>query len=420
MTAPNSSNPETERRRCRAGNSAGAAWTAALVLSLLLNVALALALVLNLRARRSDKPNAAPAQAVVGTNTEGMSTALVVPREGMVEVNAEWHWDALAALDLRTLKNRLEEAGCPEHVRRAIMSELVHQEYAPRLREAFDRAQEGFWDVQAVVKSGRRAPSSTDRARAEEAYAILRNERDRRMEELVGGRWNRSGWPEIRDRDEVDPRLSFLSPTQRQQLERQERAVAELRQALRSQGLTGPEEEQRVAELKAVHEAERATFLSPDEALELRLRRSPYDHVVQDLYSFEPTPEERRAIIELHEAHDGNVPAEALSKALGDGRAGQFRRARDNAYESLHKLGTHLQLPEEYILRVYELKVGAEEQARALRVRSDLTSAQKGEALRRLEQVTLGNLDTYLGPDGRDLYLRNGGWWVKALTGPGN
>jgi hypothetical protein len=157
-------------------------------------------------------------------------------------------------------------------------------------------------------------------------------------------------------------------------------------------------------------------FLSPEEIEEYRLRYSRYSHVARNLYSFEPSSQERQALIHLHEAYDGKVPDGELGKALDNEQLLEFKRARDRSYEAIYQVGSYLKLPAEQIIRVYELKQASEERAKAIRGQPELNNRQKAELLRALESETLTGLASEFGPEGRNLYLKNGGWWMQGLT----
>ena len=385
-------------------------WTTALVLSAVLN----LVLLLHLRARHV--PGAASVVPTEESFAQPGNRAEAVPNPPKTD-RLEWHWDNLASLDFRTLRSRLLETGCPEHTVRAILEVAIDRKYRPGLADLFRRTQTHFWEQQVVVKTGRSVPRTPEQTKAEQAFSLLQQERDRVMKELVGPDWDRQGSPRLQDREQTDPRLSFLSEEQRQRIEEQQKAVSELRQSLSLQGIPEADVNMQMKSLQAEHELEWSQFLSPEEAEEYRLRRSPFNHVAQNLYSFEPSSHERQAIIHLHEAYDGKVPDAELEKALGSERFVQYQRARDRSYESIYKVGSYLKLPEEQMIRTYELKQAAEERAKAIRGQRDLDNSQKAELLDTLEHETLEGLAIQFGLEGRDLYLRKGGWWVNELAG---
>lgn len=389
-------------------------WMAALALSLILN----LMLLLNFRARRNAMAasNLPPQNPIAPRHGQRPETTGAQQPAGLDRL--EWRWDDLSILDFRTLRSELLAAGCPERTMGAILEVMIDLEYRPRLADLFGQMQANFWDQEVVAKTGRNAPRTAEQTNAEQAFSSLRQERERMMKELVGPDWDRPGSPRFRDSDQVDPRLSFLSEEKRRRIEEQQKAVAELRQHLRSQGVSEADANHQVKALQTDHEFERAEFLSPEEAEEYHLRGSVFNHVVQNLYSFEPSARERQSIIRLHETYGGKVPEAELETALGRERFVQFQRARDPGYESIYKVGSYLNLPEEHFIAAYELKQAAEQQARTIGGRRDLDKSQRAELLRSLQQSTLKDLSDRFGQSGRDLYLKNGGWWIKGLIEP--
>jgi hypothetical protein len=105
-----------------------------------------------------------------------------------------------------------------------------------------------------------------------------------------------------------------------------------------------------------------------------------------------------------------------LEAVIGPERAKEFNRARDQSYAFIYRVSAGLGLGEEHATRVYELKQQVEIQAQSIRHTPGLGVGKRSELLRTLEQETLTSLDNQFGTAGRDLYLKNGGWWVKDLA----
>ena len=379
-----------------------AIWGAALALSLILNLVLGFYYLAGKRWAQAGRPNA--------PDPKGPSVSdLAAARPPAPAAAAPWVWADLATLSFHSLHARLLESGCPEHTVRAILGVVIDREYRPRLAQLFARMQENFWDQQVVVKTSRPAPKTPEADAATHEFATLMREREQLRRALAeASRPNSS-------RDDPDPRLNFLTLEQQGRLQQQQEALRHLRQDLRAQGFDSADVEKEVEALKAQHAEERRQFLTPSELEQYGLRNSRFNYVVQDLYDFDISDQERKTIIQLHEAHDGRVPDGVLEEALGAERAAAYKRARDPAYAALCRVGDYLSLSPSQAQAVYALKLEVETRAKAIRSQPGLRAAERSAMLNGLQAETLAGLAKHFGPTGRDLYLKNGGWWVNQL-----
>lgn len=379
-------------------------WTATLVFSLLLNLVLLFQL-------RPDQPGLATEE----RQPPPLATELKTRKSALITGPAEWHWSDRLALDFRTLRSRLLAAGCPEHTVHAILETVINARYLPQLTDLYGKSQPDFWEQLAVIKTGRKLAKTVEQKKGEQSFNLLLKERAELLKELAGPGSDHGGPRPSRDDDQEDPRVSFLPTEKRHRIEEQQNAVTDLRQHLKALGADDKEIENQVKALRSLHDSELTEFLTQAEIEEYRLRRSPYNHLMQNQYSFESSHQERVAIVRLYEEFEGKVPDAALEEALGRERSIQFRRSGDGGYESMHRVGRHLNLTEDKINQAFELKQGAEARAQEIRNRRDLDRKQKAGLLRNLEQEARANLAGQFGPDGGELYLKNGGWWIQAL-----
>jgi hypothetical protein len=380
---------------------------------LFLSVALNLLLVLHLAAVRSNAPGSTQTAPI--SNPVRPKTSIPEPDPSRSE-GSGWDWLSVSTWDLTTLNNRLVQAGCPEHTREAIVEAALDQEYRHRKWQLFARVHANFWERVAVTKTSRGTPSTPEIQQAEAELGQLYQAANAKSQALLGRRYDgpRRHWD--RPDSAEEPHADFLSESQRQRLAAQEQEVARLRETLRSQGIPSQEEDAQVKALKAQHDLEQRPFMTEDEAGEYRARTSRFGYVLQHLYGFEPTARERQEIIRVYEAHDGRVPPAELEAVIGPERAKEFNRARDQSYAFIYRVSAGLGLGEEHATRVYELKQQVEIQAQSIRHTPGLGVGKRSELLRTLEQETLTSLDNQFGTAGRDLYLKNGGWWVKDLA----
>ena len=332
----------------------------------------------------------------------------------------ELRWDALSNLDLRTLRARLLAMGCPEHTVKAVLEMAIHDAYSLQMRALYCQQAGDFWENAVVAKTRRRQRPTPQQDEARQKLGELENERRILMDELVGQNWDRRRpgrlLDQFVDRDSGDPRLSFLPEAKRQRMLEQDRAISELRQNLRSQRMPEEEVNRHLKVLQAEHNAERAQLLSAEELDEYNLRASSQAYFVKELYGFEPTSDERRAIIRLEEAYDGKAPETELQKLLGDERFAQFQRGRDPSFHSIYNFASNLGLGEDRMIAVYELKQNAERLAATVRTKASVPLGQRRATLEALRQQTEAAIGSHFGEAGREMYKRSGGWWMERLT----
>ena len=379
---------------------------------LLLSLALNALLFWNLAARSMPANSTAPVQNTI-VNQEPFQTSEV----RSTSLAQAIHWSDLSALDYHALRTRLLAAGCPQETAHTILKTVIDRAYTPRLIENFAKWRNDFWAEAVLIKTPRNLPQDPEKKKAANAFNSLLDERDNLLRQLGLPDSDRH-FPLKFDEDETDPRISFLSDKKRRAIASQKREIFDLRKEWRQSGVSYEENEAKIGELQQQHEIERSSFLTPEEIEEHNLRFSSHSQVVQNLYSFEPSLEERKAIIQLYEAHQGKAPDAELEKALGIDRFRRFQRSRDEAYENIYKIGSSVNASEDQILRVFELKKSAEAQATSLRSRQDLAKPQRDELLRALHEQTLSRLTAEFGPQGRDLYLKDGGWWINNNLRP--
>lgn len=256
------------------------------------------------------------------------------------------HWKKLSGLNYYALRESLLVAGCPKETVRLILETVIDREYVPKLVENFAKARSNFWNNAVLVKTPRNTPENPEEKNASRAFSALLDERDRLIQQFVRPEWDRRNMLRFEE-DETDPRIAFLSENKRRLIASQRREIFDLRQNWRRADIPHGEIEEKVADLQRQHATERSGLLTREEIEEYNLRSSRFSHVVQHRYSFEPSPAERKAIIQLYEAHDGQVPEAELEKALGPDRFIRFQRAHDQTYEDTYKVGASLKLPED-------------------------------------------------------------------------
>jgi hypothetical protein len=385
-------------------------WTGVLVVSLALNGGL---LVLLATTRPVE-----PAQTPGLTETQ-LAPAAVAPAEpGASTAPPAFEWTELVAEDLAEYAENLRALGCPEHVVRGVMADEIRSRYLPLIRQLRRVSVEEHWDRAAGVKSANRRERAPEAAAAEDRLNNLYREFMEQQREF-GIHDDRSGRDRFPDLDRDDLSLNFLSEEKQARLRQEVAAVDQLRDQLRSEGVSEEEVRQRVAELEAAHARGRQEFLDPAEYAEYVRRRSPHSGLIGSLMGFEPTPEERVAILDWRESAGDEVAAAdwetTLRPLLGDARFAEFERALDPNYRELFEMTAHFGLDHSVANEVFAVQQATATAVAGLRADEELEPERFFEALSEVQLEAERVVRARLGDAVFEVYARRADW----LKGPG-
>lgn len=383
-------------------------WAAVLTVSLALNGCL-LALI---RTGHAGEPAAGPRQAAMIEEPGAVVPA--VPDEGLPP--PVFQWSDLAVEDLRGYAQNLREIGCPEHVVRGVMAEEIQSRYLPLIRQLRRVSVEEHWERAADVKSANRNERTPEATAAEERLNNLYREymEQQRAFGIRDKRNRRDRFPDI-DRDDLS--LNFLSEEKQARLRQDEEAVDQLRLQLRTEGVPEDEVRQRVAELQAAHARGREEFLEPAENEEYNRRMSPHSGVIGSLIGFEPTPQERAAIMDWRvsagDATTEGVWEAVLRSLLGEVRYAEMERALDPNYRELYEMTAHFGMDPSVADEVYALQQATASALAGLRAGEGLESERYSEALTEVRIEAERAVRARLGDEVFGVYARRADW-LKA------
>lgn len=326
-------------------------------------------------------------------------------------------WPELHTTELPTLIGRLQEAGFPPHVVRAVVIGQLSESFTAR-RKALEAgsARTDFW------KSGVTMDPKTRTALVE-----LNREMESTIRNLLGP-----------DPDEqTDLSLSFLPPEKVRDLRRAREQMIEKQIALSASGtITSMQyEAMRKEERDAI-----AAVLTPAELLEYDLRNSDTARNLRTrLAAFSPSEQEFRSVFQLQAEFDERFSnmarsmsqedmrarmeaeknlAEQIKAVLGPERAEEYARKTDYNYVRTSQLVARLELPPETADQLFALQKEYQErrmeQARSGTVRNreqymeDLAAMQK-EAAERVNALLRS-------PSAAEAYKQYGGQWLESLV----
>jgi hypothetical protein len=383
-------------------------WAAVLAVSLALTGCL-LALV---RTGDAGEPAAGPRQ--VAMIEEPGAVVPAAPDEGLPP--PVFQWSDLAVEDLRGYAQNLREIGCPEHVVRGVMADEIRSRYLPLIRQLRRVSVEEHWERAADVKSANRNERTPEAMTTEERLSNLNREYMEQQREF-GIRDKRSRRDRFPDFDRDDLSLNFLPEEKQARLREEAEVVRLLRRQLRSENLSEDEVRQRVAELEAAQARGREEFLEPAEYEEYHRRRSLHSGVIGSLMGFEPTPQERAAIMDWR-VSAGDEVAEgvweaALRSLLGEVRYAEMERALDPNYRELYEMTAHFGLDHSVANELYAAQQASATAVAGLRAEEELEPERRLEGLAEVQAESERAVRALLGDEVFGVYARRADW-LKA------
>ena len=404
----------------------------AIILSLGLNVALAAAAWWPARNQPASAPVTLVTKAITNRAPEAAEDART--HSPPQETSARLHWSMIESEDYHAYIANLRAIGCPEPTIRDIIYADVSEMFVRKRQAWLEAMERQFWDFLASDKTQR----GDDEWQMK--YDALKEEKEKLLKDLLGD----SREPTAQKWRPQYPlaQLEFLSEEKQEQAARIFEKYNQLRRDMQAQPgqSIGPDGRERFKDLMQQQEADLKQLLTGEEYDEYKLRRSSAVHVVQNLYGFEPTEEESRAIARLQmELEEGlqkpDPPAvrdkqtilaarqqaqkrmdEIVKGVLGDDRFAEFKRASDPRFQEIYRVAGRYDLPPEVAVRVYEIRDAAEHEANRLRLDTRLCEDQRQAALEAIEQETERAIEENFGVSGLKTYKRDGGGWLDAMA----
>ncbi len=337
-------------------------------------------------------------------------------------------WDALQSDDLGTLIARLRAAGFPAAAIRAIVGAQIQKRFADRMNALVRTVEDTpFW---------RPAPmNSMNNPKLMEERQQIYRERARLLRELLGpDTFAYSGDATAAQRRQ----FGDLPKSKIDAIERINEDYAEMLSQVRAatQGITLPEDREKIALLEREKRADLAAILTPAEFADYEMRTSPITMRIRAaLTLMDATEAEFRAIFaaqqpfaailypermtsgsdQMQLRREATTKMEAqLKAALGDTRANEFLRASNYEFQQLVQIAQRENLPASAAVRAYELRTTTSEESARIGSNHNLSNEDKRAALKTLAQNTALQLVATLGATGGQAYAQSASW-LKAI-----
>jgi hypothetical protein len=350
-------------------------------------------------------------------------------RAARAETKSASLWSRLQSEDLKTFAERLRAAGFPPATIRAIVDAELGHRFAPRLEELRRVMRETpYWRGDNPFYSGSN--------KLYESYSQINRERLRAVREVLGSDAYAFG---TTDPTEAQRRqFGNLSPGKIEMVQRINDDYAEMISQVRAsmQGITLPEDREKLALLEREKRADLAGILTPEELADYQMRSSNVTSRLRTALTIMDASEaEFRAIFQAHQAHaetlfptagsgvtySSNDPAnprmvasrqiqEELTGTLGADRYAQFQRANDREFQMLYQLSRTDNLPYETVVRAYDTRSNASAASAKIMDDPALTPDAKRAALKDLAQQSRTQILSTLGQTAGPSYAKSAQW----------
>ena len=354
----------------------------------------------------------------------GQAPAQETPVERIVREVEAFHWSQIEADDYQTYVENLRRIGCPEETIRDLVKQDLDKLYDQRKADILSKApaRKEFW------KTGNPSSIGKPSASANSQMAQLDQEKNGVLGELFGAPGlaaiNRPG-PLARARSEAKSgyAMDFIPEETKAELNNLEREFGSELLKKMAQGATDAQDIAEIRGLRTEREDRIATMLTPDQKTEYDLRNSPTAANMRlQMDGFDPSEDEFRDIFAVRKNFDdeyGVVPGSNVSASdmesrqfaeqemnkqirdsLGDDRFQDYLRQTDYDYKSISKITERQGLGDNISAQVYEMKGGAEELAREIRMNTSLSIEERQMQLGQIRTETSRSIESLIGGQG--------------------
>ncbi|SVA11140.1 uncharacterized protein METZ01_LOCUS63994 [marine metagenome] len=354
----------------------------------------------------------------------GRAPGQAVPVERIVREVEPFHWSQIEADDYQTYVENLRRIGCPEETIRDLVKQDLDKLYDQRKADILSKApaRKEYW------KTGNPSALSRPSSATSSQMAQL----DREKNEVLGDLFGSQGMAAInrpnplaraRSQSKSGYAMDFIPEETKAELNTLEREFGSELLKKMAQGATDAQDMAEIRRMRTERDDRIATMLTPEQKMEYDLRKSPTAANMRlQMDGFDPSEDEFRDIFAARKAFDnehGVVPGSSISPAdaeirqlaeqemnnqirtsLGDDRFQDYLRQTDYDYKSIHKITQRQGLGENISAQVYQMKGGAEELAREIRMNTGLSIEERQMQLGQIQNETSISIESLIGGQG--------------------
>lgn len=348
------------------------------------------------------------------------------PSPVIVAVDEAFQWSQLESADYRVYLAKLRAIDCPEVTIRDLITADVNAAFAPRVRDLVDPVSAQFWVLIAHPKEFEKMIEAKH-----DQLRVLEAERDAVLADLFSDPDSDA----LASRDQADPArreywnqlADFLPERERQKFVQANAALEHAwAEFLKTPQLTGAQQQARRRELEAAREADFATWLTPEQIAELRLRQSEAASLRHRIVGIDLSEDEIRAAARLELARQPvgtnrnfaliQAQENAFRDQFGPERYAELQRSTDARFASLYRVTQRLELPVEVAEQAYDIRKQAEAAVKRIKTDASLEAAAREPLLQAIRAETEQSLTTTLGGRGFSAYQNLDAGWLQQMT----
>jgi hypothetical protein len=343
-------------------------------------------------------------------------------------------WSQLNSDDLRTLIARLRAAGFPPHAIRAVLEARLDKIFNARLGELFVASGGDvnlpYWKPDPNI--------GVNNQKYWEQRNQLYRERSRQLRELMGSDYLASyGTPA----NALNRAYGDIPPAKLDLIQKINDDYAEMTSQVRAamQGITLPEDQEKMALLEREKRADIKALLTPEEYADYEMRTSrttaslratltvldSSEAEFRTLYAvlqpfterlYPPVGSSGAESAEQRRAAQKEAN-EAVRALLGDQRYAEYARASNAEFQQLNRLTQREGIPAEAAVRAFGLRDTVATESNRIVDDATLSNEAKRAALQQLAQATRAQITTILGPTAGPAYAQAANWLTNVETG---
>ena len=344
--------------------------------------------------------------------------------ERIVREVEPFHWSQIESNDYKTYVKNLRDIGCPEETIRDLVKQDLDKFYDQRKADILSKApaRKEYW------KTGNPSALSQPSGATRSQLAQL----DREKNEVLGDLFDQQGVAAInrpsplaraRSQAKSGYAMDFIPEETKAELNTLEREFGSQLLKKMAQGASDAQDMAEIRQMREERDGRIANILTPDQKMEYDLRKSPTAANLRlQMDGFDPSEDEFRDIFAARKSFDdeyGVVPGASISpvdaevrqlaeqemseqirSSLGDDRFQDYMRQTDYDYKSIQEITERQGLGENISAQVYQMKGGAEELAREIRMNPGLSIEEQQMQLGQIRNETSRSIESMLGGQG--------------------
>lgn len=362
------------------------------------------------------------------------SSARAEPTKSETERTAAF-WARLQSADMPTLVAQLRAAGFPPAFIRAIAEAELLRRFAPRMDEIRRAlAATPYWRVESSYFAN---------AKIYEQINQLYRDRSKALRELLGQ--DAMAYAGSDPTEAQRRAYGNLSPAKIALVQQVAEDYAEMLSQVRTaaQGITLPEDREKIAFLENAKREDLAKILTPEELADYEMRTSTVTLRLRNMFTVMDASEaEFRAIYQAHAQHmetlypsygggiiytgsnqmdERRKATEAintsLKQTLGEARFAEYTRANDREFQQLYQVSRADNLPYATLVQAFNSRQPAAEASMKVANDTAMSPEDKIAALKKIAQDSRTQLLSTLGPTAGPAYADAARWLTYLEQG---